>query len=103
LTLIVHAEVCQSELLDIILQGSDLGSTIRFSDESMDVLEVLSWDRTACQYSIFGSCARPDIRNVVVDGSKSTICSPDLSSGVPQTLKGLRRGNFVDEMSIDVE
>jgi hypothetical protein len=39
----------------------------------------------------------------VIDRGKGTVCPPDFSAGISQTLKSLRGGDFVDEMSIDVD
>lgn len=43
LTLVIHTEVCQTELFDIVLECADLRPTVRFIDESSDAFEVLSW------------------------------------------------------------
>ncbi len=41
--------------------------------------------------------------HVVIHGSKSTICSPDLPVGHPEPLEGLGAGHFVDQVAVDVE
>ena len=39
----------------------------------------------------------------MVGRDKSAVGSADLSAGVSEALEGLRRCDFVDEMSVDVE
>ena len=40
---------------------------------------------------------------IVVDGGSGQLGAPDFAPGGAQTLKGLRRGDFVDEMQINIE
>jgi hypothetical protein len=42
-------------------------------------------------------------RDVVINSHERAIGPPDLSSGIPEPFESLWRGNFVDEMSVDVE
>jgi hypothetical protein len=44
LSLIVHTEVGQSKLLDILLKRSTLCSTVRLDNERRDAFEILSCD-----------------------------------------------------------
>lgn len=46
---------------------------------------------------------RSDSRNVVVHSGKRAIRSPDDPLGVPQPLKGLRRGDLVYQVTVDVD
>ena len=46
---------------------------------------------------------RSDSRNIVVHGCKRTIRPPDDPLGVPQPLKGLRRGDLVYQVTVDVD
>jgi hypothetical protein len=45
---------------------------------------------------------RSDSRNVVIHSGKRTIRPPDDPLGVPQPFKGLRRGDLVYQVSVDV-
>lgn len=42
-------------------------------------------------------------RNIVVDSDKCTVRSTNFSSSISQTFESLRRSNFVNEMTIDVD
>ena len=52
LTLVVHAKVGETELLDVILEGSALGPTVRLADEGRDGLEVFPGYSTSHQLAI---------------------------------------------------
>lgn len=39
----------------------------------------------------------------MVNGGEGTVGSSNFSASVSQTLESLRRGDFMDEMSVDVE
>ena len=39
----------------------------------------------------------------MVDSGEGAVCSSDFSSGVTETFEGLRRCDFVDKMSVNVE
>lgn len=51
LSLVVHTEIRQAKLLDILLQGVDLCSRIWLGDERGHILEVLSRDGSALEQS----------------------------------------------------
>jgi hypothetical protein len=46
LPLVVHTKVGETKLLDVILERSNLSSTVWLSNESSDALEILSGNRT---------------------------------------------------------
>lgn len=42
-------------------------------------------------------------RDVVVDSRKGAVCTADLAASVAETLKGLRGGDLVDEVAVNVD
>ncbi len=77
----VHVEQRNPEILAILLQGLDLQGGDRIGD---------------------GSAARLG-RNIVVDGRDGAIGLAHPAPGRPQAVKGLRRGDLVDQVQVDIE
>lgn len=46
LSLVVHTEVCEAKLLHIVFEGGNLRPTVRLTNESVDVLEILTRNGT---------------------------------------------------------
>lgn len=44
-----------------------------------------------------------DSRDIVVDGREGAVHPPDLSAGIAQALERLRRGDLMDEVSVNVD
>ena len=87
LTLVGHAKIREAELLDVALKGEDLGARLFLLDEGLGRLELLA-------------CRR---RDVVVHGDQCAIRASHGAAGDSKALEGLRRGDFVDEVAVDVE
>mmetsp|Transcript_48008 Transcript_48008/g.102832 ORF Transcript_48008/g.102832 Transcript_48008/m.102832 type:complete len:235 (+) Transcript_48008:1825-2529(+) len=83
---VVHAEVGETEVLDVLLQGHALVSRVRLGDEAGDVFEL---------FSAGGG-------DVVVHGGQGAIGAPHLSAGHGQAFEGLGGGDLVHEVSVDV-
>mmetsp|Transcript_46269 Transcript_46269/g.112138 ORF Transcript_46269/g.112138 Transcript_46269/m.112138 type:complete len:221 (-) Transcript_46269:102-764(-) len=87
LTLIGHSKVLESKVLDILFQLHNLCSTGGFFNKGLDVNQLTA---------IFG-------RNIVVNGSKSTIGTTDSTRTETKSFKGLRRGHLMNQVSVDVQ
>jgi hypothetical protein len=83
--------------LDTVLRVSSGSVRVRVERRLVERFPSLqrgtSLAETAIRYS----------RDVVINSHERAIGPPDLSSGIPEPFESLWRGNFVDEMSVDVE
>lgn len=107
---IAHPEISQPKLLDIVFERGDLGTRVGLGDETGDVLEGFSGDRAAVvergqRQSDSDSTLSTgrDSRDIVIDSSERTIGTSHGPFSVPQPFKGLGRGDFVYEMTVDVD
>ena len=81
LALVAHRVVRDAELFGVCPQGIDLLAADFVGDRKM---LVLGW-------------------HVVVFGCHSQIRAPDCAAADAQAFEGLRRGDLVDEMQVDVQ
>ena len=87
LTLIRHTKVLETKIFHISLQLHHLRSGGCLLNETFNSGE-------------FRSIFRGDI---VVDGGEGTVGTSDYAGGEAKALKGLRRGDFVHEVAINVQ
>lgn len=94
LSLVAQAKVCDSKVLDILLQGDTLGSRVVLLDKRGDVLEGLAggggdvlWRLMLADAKIPGSDAIG--KTYVVSGGQSAVWSSDFSASVLQALESL--------------
>mmetsp|Transcript_64449 Transcript_64449/g.153821 ORF Transcript_64449/g.153821 Transcript_64449/m.153821 type:complete len:204 (-) Transcript_64449:96-707(-) len=86
LSLVVHAEVCEAEVLHILLEGLALVAGVRLLDEGSDIFESLS---TACRHIVVNRCQR-------------AIWSPHSALCVGQRFKRLGGSDFVHQVPVNV-
>mmetsp|Transcript_32816 Transcript_32816/g.72496 ORF Transcript_32816/g.72496 Transcript_32816/m.72496 type:complete len:209 (-) Transcript_32816:194-820(-) len=86
LALVIHGEVCQVEVLHVLLQGQNLSPALSLLDEGLNTLEAAPV-----------SCG-----HVVVHGNQSAVWAANRASSCAQALESLRTGHLVHQMTIDV-
>lgn len=87
LSLVSQAEVGKLEILDILLEGLALQPGVVLFHEIAHTLEVLPRSGG----------------DIVIGSHESAVGSAHFATCILQALESLRRGDFVDEMSVDVE
>mmetsp|Transcript_19895 Transcript_19895/g.41290 ORF Transcript_19895/g.41290 Transcript_19895/m.41290 type:complete len:515 (-) Transcript_19895:121-1665(-) len=87
LSLVLHAEVGEAEVADVLLQLQDLRAAGRLFDEAGHVHE--------------GAAVRGG--HVVVHGGEGAVRAADGAVGEAEALEGLGGGHLVDQVAVDVQ
>jgi hypothetical protein len=87
LAFIGKGKVFESEIVNVLFQLHDLSSTGSLLDKGFDIDELASVRRG----------------HIVIDSHKSAVGSPHGATGETEAFKCLGRGNFVNQVAIDVD
>jgi hypothetical protein len=104
LTPIFHAEICETEVLDILFEGGALQTGVGLFNELFDILEVFPRRGGDVLSQLVDSFIQGDDKKMrkayVINCDEGAVRPADLAASVLETLECLRGRHLVDEMSV---